>query len=621
MARKGKLEIVGGIFMLAVAVVLWRLMWIFSDKGELTPVGLCFFASSGMAFLAAFACFGDGCTKLARVRRRRANAAYSRHVQDEHRRRWRRILGGGMNAVILALIAASLLLVVQPARALTESDLQTVGDRLGKADGRQIQTQIKDDPDLGSINAAAMKDGGIIVTPGMMEFATSRDELAGVIAHEVKHGDNHHHQRLSRKTKLWGTVGYIGAALLGAKQDTAELAGSVVGPGLVGGHASRVYEYEADKDAITLMFAAGYDPQGYVTMLGKLRTKFGSNSNAGNIGFGFLADHGPMDNRIAYAKKYVAEQSGKVQPQGQSLPSGPTAIVVVDPEAANSYGFAGFGTGFFDSDLSEIAKQETETVLEKQGYQVLVSTQDNGPLQDEIELENSEWGQHGENRQPKGYFSGVQFVFYASAYMVRGQNLEVGDWRYQARVEGLKVGVRLRQIETATRKQVKTFQGTGSKPALTSLRLPLGRGWSSGEITLEQIENLGREAVDKAVTDALKSIKVYSKPVVKTSSTLEEFGTPPPAICFVGVGAEVVVGSEPITLEVRVPKETVKVLFAVYNGEGTKQFEGESHEQPFRVRVRPETLEGLAVPICLEAVAYDRDGKIIGSTQVLLKKR
>jgi hypothetical protein len=230
---------------------------------------------------------------------------------------------------------------------------------------------------------------------------------------------------------------------------------------------------------------------------------------------GWFASHPDTGVRIERLEKEIASLQAQPQPTANPNPHptatpGPTVVVVLDPEASDSYGY-GFGRGYYYAeDLSSVAKQETEVALEKKGFKVLVSTQDVGPLQEELELENSEWGQYGEHRQPIGYFSGAQQTFYVSAYVAGEQGYDVGDWRRQARVEGLKVGVLLRQIDLKTRRQVQSLRGTGSAAALSRARVSLGRDWDPVEVELERIDNLARRAVGEAVGKALTSVSSYA---------------------------------------------------------------------------------------------------------------
>ena len=101
-----------------------------------------------------------------------------------------------------------------------------------------------------------------------------------------------------------------------------------------------------------------------------------------------------------------------------------TCVVVVDPQSDRYY--AGpFGGYYFSHELSRVAKQELEIALSKRGFQVLLNTDEVGPTQDELRLENSEWGRYGRKRNDIGYFTGADETFYVSAFTYGGRDVDL----------------------------------------------------------------------------------------------------------------------------------------------------------------------------------------------------
>jgi len=560
------------------------------------------------------------------------NAEIRRRHKERQRRYWEEYFRGGTGLILVAVLLISFLVASQPAMALSESELKTVCSRLSQAAGRSFEVEVVGDEDL---NAGVDKDGNIQITSAMVGSLASDDEAAGVLGHEMAHVLGRHHRSQAKQNILGAIVGVLAGKALGAKGE--DLNTSVqVGAGIFGGHRSRKDEYAADLEGARLAYKAGYDPKGLVSVLRRLQGRYG-NGDARTPVIGWFASHPDTGERI----KRLEAEIASLQPQSATTPpaAGPTVIVVVDPEASESYGY-GFGRGYYYSeDLSRVTKQECEVALEKRGFRVLVSTEDVDPLQSEIELENSEWGARSESRKEKGYFAGTDVIFYVSAYVLREQNFEIGDWRRQAEVAGLKIGVLLRQIDLKTRRQIQTLRGTGSVAALSRARVSLGRGWDPLEVDLERIENLARRAVGEAVGKAVSNLfspavaspsePVQAEPVRPESAEPEwvppetasssSAGKPASSVYFADVAGDKVHVplSGSVLLTVRAPASTKKVLFVIYDGEGTKKFEGTAKSPPFQVRIRPEMLRGLSAPK-LEAIALSKEGKELGRASVRL---
>jgi len=358
--------------------------------------------------------------------------------------------------------------------------------------------------ETGDLNAAALADGRVYATEGLMTVVTSDDELAAVLGHELTHIAEHHHNHQEKVAITAGLAG-LAAKALGAN-DSLQTGVAAVG-GLFGARYSKDDEYRADRGMVDALYAGGYDPMAGARLLRTLQGRYG-NGPAKIPVIGWFSSHPDTGKRIDGVERRARELrlTGNIGGYETPTPAAPvaaatgkTVVVVVDPEANDAYG--GFGSGYYYAgDLSQIAKQETKIALASLGYQVLVSTNDVGPLQDEISLENSEWGTNGENRNPKGDFAGAQEMYYVSAYVLRSSGATVGDWRNQATLAGLKVGALLRRVETRTRKVPENFRGTGSVTAPTQGRFTIRR---TVDVDIQSSENLGRKAVTIAVNSAL----------------------------------------------------------------------------------------------------------------------
>ena len=120
-------------------------------------------------------------------------------------------------------------------------------------------------------NAFALPGGKVGVYTGIYTVAKNQDQLAAVIAHEVGHVvEKHHDERITRQVGAQGALGVVGALVgsrygEGATQATSQLGGAALQTAfLLPG--SRVQESEADVVGQRLMAAAGFDPRQAVNL-------------------------------------------------------------------------------------------------------------------------------------------------------------------------------------------------------------------------------------------------------------------------------------------------------------------------------------------------------------------
>jgi len=138
-------------------------------------------------------------------------------------------------------------------------------------------------------NAFALPGGQLIVTDQLINMATTADELAGVMAHEISHVDRRHGMRtLLQATALplmliWIAGDMDGAADLLINSPTLLLNASY----------SRDFEREADQSGTKLAARAGYDPRALATILNKMTEDCGENCK----GNSFYSSHPPTAER------------------------------------------------------------------------------------------------------------------------------------------------------------------------------------------------------------------------------------------------------------------------------------------------------------------------------------
>lgn len=150
--------------------------------------------------------------------------------------------------------------------------------------------------DSSESNAFSLPGGYILVTMGLLTEASSDEELAGVIGHEVAHSDDRDFQRLLERQVL-----HLGLQSLLRREVSDEwVLGSQFLQVLDTLRASRRHEMQADVVGVKLAFAARYDPQGHVNFLRTVRQK---HSGADKL----FATHPPGEQRVETASRTIAQ--------------------------------------------------------------------------------------------------------------------------------------------------------------------------------------------------------------------------------------------------------------------------------------------------------------------------
>ncbi len=164
------------------------------------------------------------------------------------------------------------------------------------------------------VNAFALPGGYVFVYTGLIKMADEEDEFAGALAHEIAHVAARHMTRNATKGELAqiGTIP-LGIALGGwGGYAASQAAGVGIPMSLL--RFARKDETEADYLGVQYMYAAGYDPNGAVSIFEKLEAL---ERNAPGAISRLFATH-PMD----------ADRIAKTQEEIQKiLPSRPDYVV------------------------------------------------------------------------------------------------------------------------------------------------------------------------------------------------------------------------------------------------------------------------------------------------------
>ncbi len=163
--------------------------------------------------------------------------------------------------------------------------------------------------EAGEINAFAAPRGFIFISKGMLGLCENEDDLAAVLAHEIAHVTHSHALQsieTSRLTSALTTLATEGAKQSGqyyVTQLVSSFEGSIddMTQTLVNDGYGRGLESEADETAVEILQKAGYDANGLLRVLQRMKAKTAGNKQ------GFASTHPDMDDRIAEISDLIAQ--------------------------------------------------------------------------------------------------------------------------------------------------------------------------------------------------------------------------------------------------------------------------------------------------------------------------
>ncbi|MDQ6823076.1 MAG: M48 family metalloprotease [Candidatus Eremiobacteraeota bacterium] len=157
------------------------------------------------------------------------------------------------------------------------------------------------------VNAFSTMGGYVYLYEGLLDFAQSDDELAGVIGHETGHIERRH--AVTMQAKAQGLNLLFG--ILSLFSPLVYRFGNLAQAGIMA-KMSRVDELQADQYGLLLMSRAGYDPQSNVSFMRHLGTLADEHSD---LVTKYLQDHPNPKARVGHMVGYEELDPTKVTAQ------------------------------------------------------------------------------------------------------------------------------------------------------------------------------------------------------------------------------------------------------------------------------------------------------------------
>lgn len=184
--------------------------------------------------------------------------------------------------------------------------VRRVGQRIAHAvgadlPGAQWEFVVFDAPK--TVNAFALPGGKVGVYTGLLALATSEDELATVMGHEIAHVTARHGaERISQGVLAAGLGVALNVSTRGKDEQNLILAGygAVAGGTMLA--FSRSHESEADFIGLRYAARAGYDPRAAIAFWKKMAQE----SQGSRVPF-FLSTHPSNDRRIADLEQWMPQ--------------------------------------------------------------------------------------------------------------------------------------------------------------------------------------------------------------------------------------------------------------------------------------------------------------------------
>ena len=139
-------------------------------------------------------------------------------------------------------------------------------------------------------NAYAISGGNILITQALLDFCSSEDEIAGVLAHEIAHIDCGHHSKALAVS--------LGTSLVILDNAILRQAGKIFDKLIESGY-SQDNEFEADREGALLAKRAGFDPFGNMDLMKMEEGVYAAEEHS------YFSTHPPRHERIRELRKLL----------------------------------------------------------------------------------------------------------------------------------------------------------------------------------------------------------------------------------------------------------------------------------------------------------------------------
>ena len=195
-------------------------------------------------------------------------------------------------------VAASMGIAQAP---LLSAYVEELGQRLAVHSPRQDVSYSFNIVDIPESNAFALPGGYIYVSRGLLAISNSEDELANVLAHEIGHVAARHHAQQQTRAAGVGILTFpsrlIGAIIGGVVGSVVEAPFQAVGMGFIAAYG-RDQEHAADRIAMRISAAAGYDPAALARFLDTLERDTSLRTEEEEHGPSFFDTHPMTPKRV-----------------------------------------------------------------------------------------------------------------------------------------------------------------------------------------------------------------------------------------------------------------------------------------------------------------------------------
>jgi hypothetical protein len=157
-------------------------------------------------------------------------------------------------------------------------------------------------------NAFALPGGIVFVTTGMLDFVRSDHELAAILAHEFIHTDRRHGMIQVARNERLNLLSL--AVVIASKGQGAALLMAGLAQVAIMNNYSRDLEEEADREGLAVLFHAGYEPSGMVTVMERLSEE---KLKRPYVDPGIFQSHPDVEDRVNYLIETMRNNGWKLQ--------------------------------------------------------------------------------------------------------------------------------------------------------------------------------------------------------------------------------------------------------------------------------------------------------------------